>query len=152
MNRNTTKRTNNRVLFRSQRCVPLGGVVPSATSRRLLLRSPLHPRCSSRVKRDRNRSDVILHNGCACAPGLTRPPSPAVLTFEPSSGTGGGPWVRIPFTQNPTKALTRFGLPKGTAPYSSTLLAGGSSLLTSSTVGLCPPTKLLEASGPIPAP
>ena len=26
------------ILFRSQRCVPLGGVVPSATSRRLLLR------------------------------------------------------------------------------------------------------------------
>ena len=47
---------------------------------------------------DGNQCSVILHNGCACAPELTRPSSPAVLTYEPSSCTGCGPWVRVLFT------------------------------------------------------
>ena len=50
------------------------------------------------LSRDGNKREVILHNGCACAPGLTRPISPTIRTVEPSSGTGGGPWVRVPFT------------------------------------------------------
>ena len=35
-----------------------------------------------------NKHSVILQSGCACAPGLTRPPSPCVRTAEPHSGTG----------------------------------------------------------------
>ena len=95
---------------------------------------------------------VILQSGCARALKLTRPPSPTVLTSEPSAGTGGGPWVRVPFTQHHTKALTRLGLLGTSTPYPSSLLAGGISLFTSSIVGLCPPIKPLEARGPIPAP
>ena len=62
------------------------------------LRSPSHPRCSVQATHDGNICGVILQNGCACAPKLARPPSPAVLTSEPSSSTGGGPKVRVPFT------------------------------------------------------
>ena len=138
---------------------PFRGRRPSATSRRFppalsvtLLYSPLHPGGSVQTIHDVNKCGVILHNGCACMPGLARPPSPAVLTTEPSSGTGGGPWVRDSFTQYHPKGLTRPGLFYGPAPHPSTLLAGVNNLLTSSTVGLCPPTRLLDASGPIPAP
>ena len=130
---------------------PFRGRHPRATSRLFPPRSPLHPRCS--VRRTQNGINAVLsYNGYACAPGLARPPSPAVLPSEPSLGVGGGPWVRVPFTRYHTNALARRGPLDGSAPYPSTLLAGGISLLTSSTLGLCPPIKLLEASGPIPAP
>ena len=84
---------------------PFRGRRPSATSRRFppalsvtLLYSPLHPGGSVQTIHDVNNCGVILHNGCACVPRLARPPSPAVLTTEPSSGTEGGPWVRDSFT------------------------------------------------------
>lgn len=59
----------------------------------LLLERPIN------LNRDGNKRDVILQNGCTCAPGLTRPPSPTIRTAEPSLGTGVRPWVGIPFTQ-----------------------------------------------------
>ena len=78
---------------------PFGGDSPIAFSGHFLpLCSPLHPRCPLELTRDENECIVILQNGCACAPELTRPPSPAALPSEPSSSTGGGPWVRVPFT------------------------------------------------------
>ena len=129
---------------------PFRGSIPSASTPHFPLRFPLHSERPSQLTHYGNECDVILQDGCACVPELTRPPSPAVRTVEPSEGNGGGPWVRVPFTQHPTKALT-LGLLSKSASYPSILRAGGMSLLTSSIVGLCPPTKLLEASGPIPA-
>ena len=95
---------------------------------------------------------MLSYKVAALAPLDSPVRPPAVLTTEPSAGTGGGPWVRVPFTHYHTKALIRFGFLGESTAYPSSLLAGGISLLTSSIVGLCPPTKLLEASGLIPAP
>ena len=79
-----------------------------------------------------------------------RPP----LVFGPSNHTRvlGRTLGQNSLHPNHAKGLIQLGLHCNSAPYPSTLLAGGISLLMSSTVGLCPPTKLLEASGPIPTP
>ena len=78
---------------------PYRGISPTACSLRSPSLPPLLLERSIPLNRDGNKCDVILQNGCACAPGLTRPPSPTIRTAEPSLGTGGGPWVGIPFTQ-----------------------------------------------------
>ena len=69
-----------------------------AFSRRSPPRPPLHFKRPVSLSYDEDKRDVILQNHCASAPGLTRPPSPPVRIVEPSSGTGGGPWIRVLFT------------------------------------------------------
>ena len=133
---------------------PYREISPTACFLRSPSLPPLHLERSIILNRDGNKCDVILQNGCACAPGLTRPPYPTLLFGLPNRAwvLGADLGSEFPSPKHYAKGLTQLGLPRHSTPHLSTLLTGGISLLTSSTVGLCPPTKLLEASGPIPAP
>ena len=77
---------------------PFRGNRKGVFSRHFLSRPSLYPKCPAQLTCERNECSIILQGGCACAPGLTHPPSPAVRTSELSWGTGGGPSVRVLFT------------------------------------------------------
>ena len=90
---------------------------------------------------------ILSYMWCADAPVVIRLSRPAPFISRFGLGGIGGSWVPIPFTHFLPREFTQSC---GDCDCYKVSLTAGMRRMTSVRVGLCPPSRLLEANGPSP--